>query len=523
MIVKNIRTWSPSQLKIFAFVEKESGSAIINAVAGSGKTTTIVEAVKLTPTTAYVAFVAFNKTIAEELKTRLPNRSNIRAMTLNSMGFQAWARHCQGKRLQVNARKLEDILKEFVPAEEVMYITPAKRLCALAKSVGLVPYACGKPAIALTHDTDEAWLEFIDRYDIDLAESINFSKLLSHCREALRRSIAIADRVIDFDDQLYMPVIMRARFWQNDFIFLDEAQDINIIQRAMVKRALKPGGRLIAVGDRAQAIYGFRGADSSSMDNIKQEFNARELPLTVSYRCPKAVVEAAQAYRPSIQAAPNAPVGTVETLAEWNEKTVKLRDIIICRNTAPLVKMAYKLLRKRVPARVLGREIGSGLIALIDKMKVKTIDRLLLRLNQHLQRESAAALAKGEEQKADALADRVETIQVFIDQLEENRRTIPALKGMIESLFSDAVNGEEVRLMTGHKAKGLEADRVFILDWFRCPSKYARQKWQMEQEVNLQYVMITRSKRELYFVLEEMFGVVKPKEEAAPTAQEVKA
>jgi superfamily I DNA/RNA helicase len=165
-----------------------------------------------------------------------------------------------------------------------------------------------------------------------------------------------------------------------------------------------------------------------------------------------------------------------------------------------------------VVCRVLGREIGQGLTALVNKMKAKTIDRLIVRLDEHFAREQAAAMAKGDEQKADALADKVETIKVFIEQLGENRRTIPALIEDIESMFADTLTGNEVRLMTGHKAKGLEADRVFILDWFRCPSKYARQAWQMQQEYNLMYVMATRSRSELYFVTQDTFGKKLPGE-----------
>ena len=504
--------WSTNQTSIFDFVANDTRSAVINAVAGSGKTTTIVEAVKKTPFNAYVAFVAFNKIIAEEIGRRLPNdRPSVSAMTLNSMGFRALNRVIKG-RPKLDTRKMSGLLYDICGYEHKRYVASASRLCALAKSIGMS--AAGYPG--LVEDTSDRWDELLSYHNIDLPDKISFDQLVDYCRKAMSEGVKQREKIIDFDDQLYLPVLLDATFSKFDYIFLDEAQDINAIQREMVKRSLKPKGRLIAVGDRAQAIYGFRGADSASIDNITTEFSAVELPLTVSYRCPKAVVEYAKQFAEHIEAHADAPEGEVKTMESWNESIFGPHDIVVCRNTAPLVKTAYTMIRRRVGCRVLGREIGQGLVTVIDKMSVRNddLDGLRERLDAYQTREEAALRAKGREQQVAALNDKVETINVFIDELPEDDRTIATLKANISSLFSDEMQSSLVRLMTGHKAKGLEADRVFILNWHLCPSKYAKQDWQKQQEANLQYVMVTRAKKTLIFIDDEDYNEKEVKEAA---------
>ena len=80
-------TPSKYQQAIYDFVEKGKGNLIVNAVAGSGKTTTIVNALKLIPETKTVCFLAFNKSIVSELKTRVSSKVNVQ--TLHSLGWSA--------------------------------------------------------------------------------------------------------------------------------------------------------------------------------------------------------------------------------------------------------------------------------------------------------------------------------------------------------------------------------------------------------------------------------------------------
>jgi DNA helicase II / ATP-dependent DNA helicase PcrA len=492
------------QQAIYDFIETGRGSGVVIAVAGSGKTTTIVNAAKLLPVGASAAFVAFNKAIATELATKLP--MHVKSQTLNSMGFGAWARMCRGK-LFVDGMKTRKIMDDILTdAELKQYGAALPRLVALAKSVGIVPAGAKGPWTGLTEDSDYNWKELIDFYELTIADKGTPCRLTELARTVLKESIRLADRTIDFDDQLYMPVIGRANFFQYDFLFVDEAQDVNMVQRAMLRMALKRNGRLIAVGDPCQAIYGFRGADHNAIEAIKDEFSAIELPLSISYRCPRTVVTLAQKYVSHILPHDAAPDGSVSRPKEFTVGEFKANDVIVCRTTAPVVALAYKLIRSKVACFVMGREIGQGLVAVIDKMKADSVDDLMEKLQTYRLRETLRLLAAKQDTKAEALEDRLDTIEVFIDGLTEDSRTINQLKNDISSMFSDNMQATAVKLMTQHKSKGLEADRVFILDFALNEKFMAKASNQQKQEFNLAYVAITRSKSELTFIDSKMFS-----------------
>ncbi len=483
------------QQNIYDFIENGRGSAVINAVAGSGKTTTIINASRLLPANATATFVAFNKAIALELGERLP--SQVRSQTLNAMGYGAWRRACNCA-LVVDGMKTRKIMDELVPELEQGRYNILPRLIGLAKAAGIVPDGCDGQG--LMEDTDYNWQEMIDFHDLEVGERGTTERLIELAREILAESIRASCKLIDFDDQLYMPVIRRVSFFKNDFLFVDEAQDVNMIQRAMLRMALKPNGRLIAVGDPYQAIYGFRGADHDAIELIKSKFSAIELPLSISYRCPLSVIKEAQAYVAHIQPHENAVEGVVNRPKEFKLSDFKPHDVVVCRCTAPVVALAYKLISRKIACFVMGREIGQGLLSIVDKMKASGIDSLLQKLSDYRLRETARLESLKQDAKAEALNDRLDTIDVFIGGLNETERTIPALKNSISALFSDNMQASAVKLMTQHKSKGLEADRVFILDFKLNERFMSKPSNQRQQERNLAYVAITRAKQELTYI-----------------------
>lgn len=509
------------QQRLFDFVEIGSGSAIVKAVAGSGKTTSILECLSRIPEQASVKMFAFNSVIAKELKGRIiemrtPERAygQVRACTFHSEGFAAVCRKLglRPDQIKIDGKKVDRLAKNLLsPADYEMYGEFAVDLVGLAK---------GEGAGAIVAFGPQQWHDLISHHDLFLEdEEASEERGIELARELLRASnTASATGLIDYDDQLYLPLLWRLKLWQNDWVFVDEAQDTNPVRRAIAKLALKPGGRLVAVGDERQAIYGFTGASHDAMDLIKAEFNCVELPLTVSYRCPQAVVRHAQTLVPYLEAHDGAPEGEVLWLPLWSPPSIVARardgsclpgamdfltatDAILCRNTAPLIGLAYELIAKQVPCVVLGREIGAGLVGLIKKMKSRNVDGLVTKLEHYEAREVAAFTAKGEEQKAEAIQDRTACIMTVIDHLHENERTLAGLIAKIEGMF-DQQSGA-LTLCTAHKSKGKEWDTVAILRPDLMPSKWARQDWQMLQEENLMYVAWTRAKKRLIFLEEE--------------------
>lgn len=475
--------YSSHQLAIFKFAAEGTGNAVVKARAGSGKTTTLVEAMSRVLAFTKI-FLAFNKAIATELASRGVNARTFHSLTYGpvtkAMGIRT-----------VNQDKVRDIIDASMGQEEArMYGPFVNKLVGLGKNAGI---GC------LIEDTEQNWNDLAQHHDMELeSEYADYAKALRFASSILQRSNA-SKTALDFDDLLYLAVKNGIPLPKFGFIVVDEAQDTNAIQRAIIRKIMGPTSRLMAIGDEGQAIYGFRGADSDSLDLIKSEFDAIELPLSVTYRCPEAVVAHARQWVSDIEAAPNAPKGSVVSLgASWKAKQFKANDLVVCRTTAPIVSLAFTLMQARIPVRIMGKDIGAGMKSLIKRMNANSIDNLIQRLEVYTAREIEKARAKKQDQKMEAIQDKTSCILFLIRSLKETKRNVPGLYEVIDMLFSDAAN--TVILSTIHKSKGLEADRVYWINSSKCPSVWARQPWQQQQERNLCYVATTRAKKELILI-----------------------
>jgi superfamily I DNA/RNA helicase len=479
------RVWSDKQQAVFDFVENGEGNAVIKAVAGSGKTTTIVEAISRIPAGKSSIFLAFNKSIAEELKKRGVNSRTFHSLTYGPVTKMKNVR-------AVNTDKTRNIIDQMLGGDAWKYGAFLNKIVGLAKNAGVG---------ALVPETDDVWHAIVEHHNLDVDhEDVTLQDAIGYASKVLAMSNMVRD--VDFDDLLYLAVKDGVVLEKYDYVFVDEAQDTNAIQRAVLAKIVHSNSRLIAVGDPAQAIYGFRGSDHTAMDLIREEFDAIELPLTVTYRCPLSVVRHAQQWVDYIEAAPGAQEGSVTALGtDWDPKAFTAQDLVICRTTAPLVSLAYRMMKARLPVMIKGRDIGKGLVSLVNKMKAKGVDALIEKLGNYTAREVEKARSKKKEDLADHIQDKTDCVMYLIRTLDENHRTVPELIRVIEGLFGD--EGNVTTLSTVHKAKGLEADRVYWLNSSKCPPKWAaRRPWMLLQEDNICYVATTRAKQELILIEE---------------------
>lgn len=501
--------YSPQQQDFLDWCEKGSGSCVLEAVAGAGKTTALLAGGELIR--GQVAYVAYNKKIVDETKEKLATRNidwkKMQAGTAHSFGYQAYkkARNWNKEQAQraVDENKVNVILDDMMPEPTPLnmiehplrvYSPAIKQMVSLAKQH---MFGVLEPL-----ESFDAWAHIADHYDVFSEEDgiVPLADIVKACIVALQRSNQQLD-TIDYDDMIYMPLLHRCRFWQFDVVMVDEAQDTNAARRALVRAMLKKGGRVVAVGDPHQAIYGFTGADSDALDLIAKDFACVKLDLTVTFRCPKAVVNFAHQWVRHIQAADTAPQGSVtrtslEDFMKRNDLTVG--SAVLCRVTKPLVALAFRMIRNRIPCRIEGREVGKAIQKLMTRWKVSTLNALEEKIDNYLQREMTKLLAKKQETKMAQIEDMVETVRVIIDQCrKEGKRNVSDAVAYIDELFGDNVKNVIV-LSTIHKSKGREWPRVFWLDRANtCPSKWARQEWQKEQELNLCYVAATRAQEQL--------------------------
>lgn len=477
------RTWSTFQTSIFAFVETGTGNAIVEAVAGSGKSTTIIESMKLVRGASI--FLAFNKAIATELAAKGVNAKTFHALTF---GPVMRSKGASGPSMD----KLRQLCRENMSSRDMkLYGAFAQKLVGLAKQMGV-----GIPG--MTPDTMDTYMGICNHHDIEPdSEEADFTRALEYAQLLLQWSNE--SELVDFDDMLYWAVKDNLNLPKFDFVFVDEAQDTNMIQREILKKIMRPTSRMIAVGDPHQAIYGFRGADAQSLRSIATEFNAITLPLSISYRCPVAVVNYAKQWVSHIEAAPNAPEGLVQHHElNWEPSMFVPDDLVICRKSAPLLTLAFRCIRNNIPVQILGKEIGDGLKSLIKKMNAKNLEQLTVKLTAHMAKEVAKYRAADDEKKIEAITDKIGCILFMSDGLRDDRQSIAFLEQGIDYLFKD--KSKCVKLCTLHKSKGLEARRVFWLNRNECPSQWARRDWQRVEELNLCYVATTRAMSELHCI-----------------------
>jgi len=487
-----------------------SGHLCLRARAGTGKTSTILEAVDryAVKFPAHEILVCcFGKAIQREIEGKLKKRGHtdwkrIQASTSHSMG---WGLVKFVFKSKIDDNKVRDLIRAQNDALYSEFTAQIGELVHLAKLEGFGFF--DDVQIGDTH----AWYAMADHYSINgFEDTTDMDKVIEAAQNIYRLSLAQTD-VVDFDDMVLFPLVKNIRVkFGKDLIFIDEAQDTSRARRALVKKFLKPRGRLIVVGDDRQAIMGFAGASANALDELISELKAEVLPLNVTWRCPKAVVALAQRYVPDIQAAESAVEGEVLNLEALPEE-LSPTDAILCRNTAPLIEQAYSLIRRGIACKVEGRDIGTGLLRMVNRWKaVKTVSAFLDRLEDYKERECQKALAKGKDSKVQEITDRCETLATICRAVQDKgSSSLDDVRAFITNLFADDVqngNAEENRppmltLCTYHRSKGREWNRVMLVQHAtRCPSPWAKQAWELLQEDNLAYVAITRSQHTLAFV-----------------------
>jgi len=359
---------SKYQQAIFDFISNGEGHAVVEAVAGSGKTTTIVKALDLTPVDAKVGFVAFNKHIATELKKRAPD--HVYVSTLHSLGLKVIRSNYP--QVKIEEDKVGLILDDIYPVSKKALqdglITKDERKNNYAKRLSMrkLVSICKSTLIDVS-EKDEVE-QVIDRYGIEIEQKFQ-DEIIDKLPNVMAQCIVHIE-MVDFDDMIYLPLVGNMELEKFDFLMVDEAQDMNKSQTDFILKSISETGRIIAVGDRRQSLYGFRGADTEAIPNIIKSLNATVLPLSVTYRCPKSHVELARQIVTQLEARENAPEGYIGDVQYLDlTKQLQAGDMVICRTNAPLVKPAFECIRMGKKAIIRGKDIGQSLINMIKRFE----------------------------------------------------------------------------------------------------------------------------------------------------------
>ncbi len=476
---------TPQQEAFYGALRDADSHLVLEARAGTGKSTSCAEGMHRVSRRADLLYCAFNKHIAGEFGPRAPG--NCRAATMHSFGFRM-LKDAVGK-VTLSDDKTEELAERYFPArwDDRPARSAAAKLVSLCKNL-------------LEDGTDPARLRQLAA-DYDVALDRQAEDVIAIVPELLAESRELT-ATIDFDDMIWLPVVLGLEASRPaDFAFLDEAQDTNPCQVALLDR-LCPSGRKVVVGDPHQAIYAFRGADSDAMGNIGGDLagTARGLaryPLTVTWRCPRSHVHLANGIVPDLEAAPGAEEGEVLELPEPQALArLEAGEMVLCRTNAPLISACYRLIRSGRKAVVRGRDIGKGLLTLLARMRAKDVQHLVGRLDDYRVSEARKlSELRNPTPALMALNDRVGCLLALCDGLS----AIDDVKARIGRLFSDDDERGAVVFSSIHKAKGLERDSITILCPELLPHPAADSAVGLTQEHNLAYVAATRSRHRLVF------------------------
>lgn len=478
------RVWSAEQQAIYQWFATGKGNLTVQARAGTGKTTTIEEAFKHA-TEQTMLYAVFNKKNQVEAVEKITD-NRVEIKTLHSLGFQYITQVWRGVKPDnsVEIDRIEAVCPGIHEHEEAC--NPVERLVGFAKNMLLAPTLRNLEDLA----NDKGIFSSLEASEDGGYTVARLAEIALAALE-LAKTRDPQDR-ISFNDMVWLPVVKN---WVNskfDLVVVDEAQDMNVPQLEMAIRACNAGGRICIVGDDRQAIYGFRGAAQNGMRITQERLGASVLGLTTTYRCPKAVVAIAAEIVPDYKAAESAPDGTVDEISfDGLLDAACVGDAILSRLNAPLMSACLRLLSRGTPARIEGRDIGAQLVGMVRKLRAKSVPDFLRKLSAWGDKQKTRfAASRNAESKIAQVDDQVATLQA----VAEGANNVSAIEAKLYSLFSDSDSNAKpsVVLSSVHKAKGLEWSRVFILR-----STFKRKS---DEEQNIFYVAVTRSKNRLTFV-----------------------
>lgn len=518
----------------------DSPHIIVDALAGTGKTFTIIEsayravgfnrpgivgsdeqeaiwdAISETYNPSSVCMLAFNSSIASELKNRVPPGVRDNTFTSHAFGKKCLAiagvKGASRGKYGVTKKKSHYILADVLGVEfQAMWHKFKKaHLYYIQKLVGF----CKANLIQFSGNLNEDIRTLKDLADIHGATAPKIDTVKDeefvyvNAIEVYNRSHLKLD-VIDFDDMIWLPWKLSLDIRPFDLLYVDERQDLNLAQQDLV---LKAGRRLVLVGDVNQAIYGFAGADVSACSRMAETLvnsprKCLQFPLTYTHRCGKKIVEYCQQIVPEFKYFPDAPEGKVSYSTESKFlDQVQQGDMVVCRTNAPLFTYCLKLMQQGRKFKTTCKDFFEDIIYLIKSFAATSMAELDTALEAWKEQQLDRCTGSRSEMSV-IIEDKYQAIQYGMkvcttpDQLLYRLREVfGSEEGDEDANRKPRQSPDSIYLTSIHQAKGLEENTVWWAQYDLVPHPKARI---IEQERNLKWVASTRAINHLVLVKSE--------------------
>lgn len=489
------------QQRIIAYVKqmKRGDRLKVEAKAGSGKTSTLVEVAKANPDKRFL-YLAFNKAIVNEAKGKFPK--NVVVKTTHSLAYGKIVTPLQKKhRFRVQGKLTMFELKDWIVSHSRLYKRFLKSESKDDAKKGRQPYDWD--AIAAVGRRYDAYLNSDEPEE---AQSPLFRTI----------SEAIRNHELSYTHSFYLKEYQLLRNHPEideefDFILLDEAQDTNPVTMGIVNDVQCAK---ILVGDSNQSIYAFRGAI-----NALTTFEAdATLYLTCCFRCNQTIVDRANyflkkydpsshAFHPMFSGRPNGKSAgkSVAIIARTNTGLIAAFQELL--HDVKRGKLSYdQIVFTRPPA-----EIFAPSLNVLKFWNGATSSELASPYRYFTQFHSLGEL------KGYAEETLSYEVMLAIKLVEKYGRRIPAFYAKAQdcTVCDFATGDHTITLTTAHSAKGLEFDEVALLGDFNHLAEIQDQLKKLIQtcgpagdikstmqslyeETNLYYVATTRARSVLF-------------------------
>jgi superfamily I DNA/RNA helicase len=472
---------------------KSCGNIKINAVAGSGKTTTIIEYAKAQPESSKILYLAFNRSVKLEATKRFAEKGlkNVKVETAHSLAYKSIV-FKYGYRVKSQGYKTHEI----------------------AELLGLVGNG-EKHAEFIVANHISKFITYFCNSDKSRVQDLNYLDTISDpkAKKFVRSSYKYIERQtrkllgkmdkgdIEITHDFYLKKFQLSKpKLKFDYILFDEGQDASA---AMLDVFFQQDATKVIVGDTHQQIYGWRHAVNSLEKADFKTYN-----LSTSFRFSQDIADLAVGvlkWKKIIERETHVKISGV---GKENESKSKA---IIARTNLGLLLKAIEYVTEKDNAGYIYFEGNINSYTYADE-GTSLYDVLNLYNNNHRRISDKLIRQMNSLKELQEYIDKTGDMQLsmMVDIVKEYGNEIPGIIRRIKSrhVSDDEKENAEMIFSTVHRCKGMEYDSVHIVNDFTSEQKLEKMMEEMKkedldfdklnEEINLLYVAITRTKSRIH-------------------------